>query len=300
MDHVRTFLESSSIHGLAHISRNRKLKQTFWLIVVVVGFISAFFLIYTSFQSWHESPVKTMTETLPISEMKLPKVTVCPPKNTFTDLNYDLMLAEDRKLTDAKREELYKFAIENAEENSYMDALNQLHEEKQFYNWYHGYSSVEPPHDSSSIFYKVITTSAKSGSIVMRNHGKQFQPHLVWGNVQYKIHILSNSTNQNTTMHIEVEKMSMIGLTNGKEQYVVNGKSALDANRVNLHSKWNPPGYNWRSFTLDRKDVSTRDIMNLDLQKMPGFLIRWYYTGGNATTKQLESKYNPYHNDFIR
>ena len=115
-----------------------------------------------------------------------------------------------------------------------------------------------------------------------------------------KIHILSNSTNQNTTLHIEVEKMSMIGLTNGKEQYVVNGKSALDANRVNLHSKWNPPGYNWRSFTLDRKDVSTRDIINLDLQKMPGFLIRWYYTGGNATTKQLESKYNSHHNDFIR
>ena len=54
----------------------------------------------------------------------------CPPKNTFTDLNYDLKLAENRELTDAKRDELYKFAIEDAEENTYMDALNQLQEKR--------------------------------------------------------------------------------------------------------------------------------------------------------------------------
>ena len=300
MDHVRIFLESSSIHGLAHISRNRKLKQTFWLIVVVVGFISAFFLIYTSFQSWHESPVKTMTETLPISEMKLPKVTVCPPKNTFTDLNYDLKLAENRELTDAKRDELYKFAIENTEENTYMDALNQLQEKNRFYNWYYGYSTVEPPSDEGFRVAKIITTSALSGSIATVKYGQQLKPELVWGDIFFLIHLLSNSTNQNVTLHIEVEKMSMIGLLNGKERYIVNNCKTLEATRISMHNKFNPPGYTWYAFNLDRSDVSREDIRNLDMRKMPGFIFRWYYTGGNLSPIQVETKYNPYHDDFIR
>ena len=306
MEHVRTFLDSSSIHGLTHISRNRKLKQVFWFLVVVFGFILAFILIFTSFQSWHESPVKTMTETLPITEMKLPKVTVCPPKNTFTDLNYDLKLAEDRELTDAKRKELYKFAIENAEENSYMDALNQLQEKQRFYNWYYGYSSVEPPNDLGNKFIKIIKTSAISGSIETVNYGKRFKPDLVWGDVIYKIHLLANSTNQsilfnkNITLHIEVEKMSMTGLSNGKELYIVNQQFTVEATKVDMHNKFNAPGYTWYSFKLDRTDVSTEDIRKLDMRQMPGFIFRWYYTGGSPTPMQLASKYNPWHDDFIR
>ena len=301
MEHVGTFLGSSSIHGLSHISKNKNCKKFFWLFVVVLGFTTAFFLISTSFQSWRASPVKTLTETLPISYLRLPKVTVCPPKNTFTDFNYDLMLAEDKKLTDEKRDELYKFAVENAQENSYMDALNELQEDKRFYNWYHGFSSVEPPKAYGAAFSKIITTNAPSGSIAMVNYGQKFQPYLVRGNLLYKIHLRSNTTSQNTTLHIEVEKISMIGLTNGKEVYTVNGRYNLDANKVDMHSKFSPPGNNWYSFDLDRKDVSAEDTKNLDLKQMPGFRFRWYYTGGNLTApRQLETKYNPYHDDFIR
>ena len=135
MERVRTFLETSTIHGLNYISTTRKCSRLFWILIVIVGFAAAGFLINESFQSWSESPVKTTIETMPITDLKFPEVTVCPPRNTFTDLNYDLKLAENKELTDAKRDELYKFAIENAEENSYMDALNQLHEENQFYKW---------------------------------------------------------------------------------------------------------------------------------------------------------------------
>ena len=301
MEHVWTCLGSSSIHGLSHISKNQNCKKFFWLFVVVTGFSTAFILISTSFQSWRDSPVKTLTETLPISYLRLPKVTVCPPKNTFTDLNYDLMLAEDKKLTDEKKDELYKFAVKNAEENSYMDALNQLQEEKRFYNWYHGYSSVEPPKVYGAIFNKIITTNAVSGSIAMVNYGQKFQPYLVRSNLLHKIHLRSNTTNPNTTLHIEVEKISMIGLTNGKEVYTVNSRYTLDANKVDMHSKFTPPGNNWYSFDLNRKDLSAEDIRNLDLKQMPGFRFRWYHTGeGNLTARQLETKYNPYYDDFTR
>ena len=90
MEGVKTFLETSSIHGLAYISSTRRLVKLFWAVVVILGFTGAGAIIYQSFQSWSEGPVKTTIETLPITDITFPKVTVCPPKNTYTDLNYDL------------------------------------------------------------------------------------------------------------------------------------------------------------------------------------------------------------------
>ena len=86
MEVVRTFLESSTIHGVGYISSTRKNSRLFWIFVVILGFTGAGLLIRSSFTSWSESPIKTTIETLPISEITLPKVTVCPPKNTFTNL----------------------------------------------------------------------------------------------------------------------------------------------------------------------------------------------------------------------
>ena len=74
--------------------------------------MGAGFLIKESFNSWSESPIKTTIETLPISKIKFPKVTVCPPKNTFTDLNYDMMMTEHITLTEEIRDEMFKYAVE--------------------------------------------------------------------------------------------------------------------------------------------------------------------------------------------
>ena len=112
MEGVKTFLESSTIHGLTYISTTWKYARIFWILVVIAGFVGASLIIKESFESWSESPIKTTTETLPISEIKLPKVTVCPPKNTFTDLNYDLMMTENITLTDEMRDEMFKYALE--------------------------------------------------------------------------------------------------------------------------------------------------------------------------------------------
>ena len=112
MEGVRLFLESSTIHGLTYISTTRKYARLFWILVVLTGFVGACLLIKESFDSWSESPVRTTVETFPISEIKFPKVTVCPPKNTFTDLNYDLMMTENHTLTDEMRDEMFKYALE--------------------------------------------------------------------------------------------------------------------------------------------------------------------------------------------
>ena len=112
MEGVRLFLESSTIHGLSYISISRKYVRLFWILVVITGFVGACLLIKESFDSWSASPVKTTVETFPISEIKFPKLTVCPPKNTFTDLNYDLMMTVNHTLTDEIRDEVFKYALE--------------------------------------------------------------------------------------------------------------------------------------------------------------------------------------------
>ena len=89
MEGFRTFLEHSTIHGLVHISRTRKSVRLFWIFVVFLGFIGSGVMIYQSLEAWEENPVSTTIEKRPITEITFPKVTVCPPKNTYTDLNYD-------------------------------------------------------------------------------------------------------------------------------------------------------------------------------------------------------------------
>ena len=142
MENFKQFLETASINGLNHISSTRNLTRLFWILVVAMGFIVASFLTWESFQSWADNPVRTTTKTLPMTEIKFPKVTVCPPKNTLTDLNYDLMIAENALLTNETKKELYENITEWIDENVYMDLYDKVDEKNRFYNWYYGFTSL--------------------------------------------------------------------------------------------------------------------------------------------------------------
>ena len=95
MESFKQFLESASINGLNHIYSTRRWTRILWITVLTLGFVASSLLIWESFETWEDNPVRTTTKTVPMKEIKFPKLTVCPPKNTFTDLNYDLMLAEN-------------------------------------------------------------------------------------------------------------------------------------------------------------------------------------------------------------
>ena len=95
MNLVTDFLESSSIAGLSLIAGTRSFRRVFWVVVVTAGFIAAFCIIAQSLSNWAENPVTTTVETVPITEVRFPKVTVCPPQDTYTNLNYDLVMAEN-------------------------------------------------------------------------------------------------------------------------------------------------------------------------------------------------------------
>ena len=116
MEDINLFFESSTIHGLSYISTSkRSLVKLLWMTIVVTGFSGAAVLIHQSFQAWEESPITTTVETRSTKEMRFPKVTVCPPKNTYTDLNYDLMMLENTTLDADTRNRL----AENANDIMY-------------------------------------------------------------------------------------------------------------------------------------------------------------------------------------
>ena len=156
MEDIRNFLESSTIHGLAYIATTRKAVQIFWVCVILAGFTSAFFMIKESFDNWSKNPVTTTLETHPITDFTFPKVAVCPPKGTYTNLNYDLMRVGNMTMstsTDDTEDEknamvqgiLYDM-FEKILEHEYQQALMlHLEEDDKYMNWYYGYSFEENP-----------------------------------------------------------------------------------------------------------------------------------------------------------
>ena len=59
MELVRTFLESSSIHGLSYIASTRKVARIGWFLIIFVSFSCAANFIFASLQSWSKNPVTT-------------------------------------------------------------------------------------------------------------------------------------------------------------------------------------------------------------------------------------------------
>ena len=148
MDEIKHFFESSSIHGLYYISATKKILRYFWMTVVFCCFVGAMVLIHESFKNWEKSPISTTIETLPISQITFPNVTICPPKDLFLNLNYDIMQAENVNLNNNSRAELLEYATSLLENGTFQEILKNLsilEDPDRYYNWYHGYTEIKFP-----------------------------------------------------------------------------------------------------------------------------------------------------------
>ena len=288
MESVRSFLESSTIHGLVYISRPGKLSRLIWILVVIAGFSGAGVMIYQSFQSWAESPVKTTIETLPITEITLPKVTVCPPKNTFTNLNYDLMMLENMTLDNDTRDELTQFAVELIQDlvyNELMANISKFQEENRYYNWYMGYSyfSYLPywGHQECQgvaagkgcvedrLRFNVIS-AAKSGTISNQYFGERFDKNKLERNFKYTITIRPPTNNQsigNLSLFINVESNMMEGF----DKFWSDNEIPV----TTLHRNITPSGANL--FYIFERKISEDELNDIHMDSMPGFRITWHY-----------------------
>ena len=235
MEEVRHFLELSTIHGLYYVSSARKYARLFWVLIVIGGFTGAGYLIHESFDNWNQSPISTTIETLPISEITFPNITVCPPKNSFLDLNYDIMKAETVHLNNLTREKMLDTIMELIAEGTYRDLMNnlsKLEDPDRFYNWYHGFTKITFPLDDeddrfeSKNFYSIETT-AKSGNISTQYFGEKFNARKVERSIRLTIRILlpeSMRHEREKTLYVAIERNTIEQLRDQDEMWTDSGK----------------------------------------------------------------------------
>ena len=290
MEGIRTFLESSTIHGLTYISTTRKYTRLFWILVVISGFLTAFLIINQSFNSWSDSPVKTTIETLPISEITLPKVTVCPPRDTYTDLNYDLMLSQNITLTDEMRDEIFEYAFQVLTEDTFPSSnWSKLHEENRGYNWYHGYSRIIATSNNANGLNIRIDTAATSGVVTTKYYGEKFQSNLVERKLYYEVKVNPPEKNENLTLHFHAEKVSMKHFARGspsKDGFFMENRfdSFLDADQKTVSQNYTTTNLHY--IELGR-DVRLDEVEAMKIDWMPGFKFRWWYTGADVTADNI-------------
>ena len=289
MEYVRTFLESSSIAGFNHISTSRKGWRLFWIIVVTFGFFISGFLIHESFKSWQESPIKTTLETLPISEMMFPKVTVCPPKDTYTDLNYDVIVA-DNLTKNIDSYDLYLYAADVVKDHTFLDKFNNLKESNGFYNWYHGYTQRGFSKRNSRETRYSLSTFATSGSISTPYFGEKFNPSLVEKVITLQMTLFPPKAaldNPNIKLHLKIEKNILRGISRTSyDSFSVEGLYLMgEDDTVELTFNFTKSNSNLLNnhviLTLNRK-ITSDDLAVNNLDSMPGFNLSWTYTGAEV------------------
>ena len=288
MDQLKTFMEASSIHGIQYISTTRKFSRLFWLLVIFTGFSGAVFIIYQSFQAWNESPVKTIIETQPITEITFPKVTVCPPKNTFTDLNYNLKMAENITLDNKTRNELNNFAMNLLYDKLYestMKNLSLLEDADRYYNWYHGHTELIETRYYDEMWFRglqySVRTTATSGSISTQYFGERFEADNLEADTKFLFSVMVSTprnvrNNPNVTLHFEVERVAMKDLSGEDDLsvYVDN----LNDDITQISKNFTPP----KAYSYDvsfKRRVTLEDIRRQKLYMMPGFRLKWFYSG---------------------
>ena len=302
MEHMKTFLDSSTIHGLYYISSTKRWSRFFWIFVVIGGFLGAGYLIYESFDNWEQSPISTTLETLPISKITFPNVTVCPPKNLFLNLNYDILQSEKVKLNNDKRENLIKDSLGIYQEQFYkemMRNLSKFEDPDRYYNWYHGYTEIGYPYystNSNQLQYHV-ETYATSGNISTQYYEDKFDVDKVDGNIYIGIKVnvpASVDGDNNVTLMFDVNKRTIKEVRSDWMKFGYNINGYIDVDLTHWSKNITAPSYLYY-ISLDRQ-VSAEEITNMKLDMMPGFRLSWKYDtkveaeyrySSDATTKEF-------------
>ena len=308
MEGVRMFLESSTIHGLVYISTTKKrLIKIFWILIVTGGFTGAGYLIYESFNDWSKNPVKTTTENMPITDITFPKVTVCPPKNTFTELNYDLKMTQKISLENETFRQLSYYLQELLYDdlhNKFMTDLQKLQDNGTFYNWYHGYSElllhISDKYFNSDYDYKV-RTSALAGTVSSQYFGSRFDFTKFDPSTSYRLWIHppeSVRDNTNVTLHLKVQWIKADDFQGERFHMGENG-NGIDSYKYDPGSsfEWNQsPPITWRSrdyvsIHIERGTITKlKEIKNLQQEMMPGFKLTWFYSGQEVVPEAYYQK----------
>ena len=285
MEHVKDFLDISTIHGLSWISSTRRWSRLVWILIVLGGFSGAGYLIFESIDNWKSSPISTTIETLPISKLTFPNVTVCPPKNSYLNLNYDISKSDNVELHNDTRNKLLDFAMDVISDEFYqemMTNLSKLEDHDRYYNWYHGFTQITYPYyneDKNELNFDVATF-ATSGNISTKYFGANFDAVKFDANIYIGITVNVPPRREwgdgDTTLILNIQKNSIKEFSNNDKISFCNIFTEIDADLTEWNKNITNPRRNVYSIKLNR-DVSKDDLNNIALDTMPGFIFTWNY-----------------------
>ena len=300
MEVVKQFFETSTIHGLYYISTTRKWAKLFWVIIVLGGFSGAGYLIYQSFYNWDQSPISTTIETLPISQITYPKLTVCPPRNSYLNLNYDILHSDSFKLDNHTRNVLFEYALKTVQEAFYtemMTNLSKVEDPNRYHGWYNGYTWLKYPyyHSERKQFIYDIHTSAISGNITTQYFGDKFNPIKVEASIGVAVSVYFSKKINNTKewLHINLKTNSIDNTSDNYQMKFKNEIVKLEPDIKDYKNIIRGPFAKYAYIAFNRKisDDVLRKTIGQDM--MPGFNFTWeFYTPKNNFHLFLKNKQN--------
>ena len=105
------------------------------------------------------------------------------------------------------------------------------------------------------------------------------------GPLNYEVRVypptsVKNNPNANVTLHFEIEKVSLQGLSSAWDRLFVDNR-AMDTAHMIYNTT--PVAFSYRT-SLSRYDVIYKqyipvDVMKLNQDQMPGFRYTWHYSG---------------------
>ena len=304
MEGVKTFLESSTIHGLNYISTTRKFSRILWVIIVISGFIGAGVLIYESFDDWSENPVDTTIETYPIHMIRFPKVTVCPPKNTYTSLNHDIMavgnMTIDYDTLGYKLLENFVKFFQQKDFDEIMEYINTFEEKDKFRNWYKQINLVpfwlKKNHKKvindvymfNYMFRNALKSHATSGHIATHHLGERFEVTNFELVTEYSVTIIvpydvyNEKAYGNTTYRINYDIEGMFECI--RIQSLGNNHECIDPNKNELIIEESNDVDGIRIIFTRKFDEL--DFENWKAKRITGFSVNWVFFSHETKVSQ--------------
>ena len=305
MEGVRTFLESSTIHGLTYISTTRKYARFFWILVVIAGFIAASQLIYDYFQNFNKSPTSTTIETWSISKVTFPTITVCPARDTQTNLNYDLVNTELYHLSKEERINLVKLFYESFQEIDYKIILEYMREIRlndSLRNFYEKLTPMRLPSKEELVGNKPmnieIDTFATSGQIKTPFFGKEiFDPKnfKLYVRFDLNIYIPKSVKKSNATIDIRIDHDIAVEQEYIRIQYeeIDIGKNKSFEKKLNVRDCYS-------SCRIDFTRSMTKEAFKKWKNKrFTGMRVTWKFNGNIEPEEKWVSSYLGSNNDMF-
>ena len=128
---------------------------------------------------------------------------------------------------------------------------------------------------------------------------EQYNPSLEKDFVYYGVGVYppeSVKNNKNVTLHFNLEKISRPGMSKGSfDDLKIDGR-LLELELTSDSTNFTPPGpptdsrFRYRWINLNRY-YTKNDLKNIEIGRMPGFRLSWYYTGLDNSVSP-DSKYS--------